>query len=147
MEGSYAFIADGQMGLVTVDISDPEGILPISGWCDTQGYAKDVTVSAGMAYVADGYSGVAVIDVSDPRSPEFVKEHDTSGYSSRITHYDNVLMVADRSGGLLIFDISNLNDPVPIGTIDFSYADGLAVADGTVFVADKYKGLCIITEE
>ena len=147
LEGSYVYIADGQMGLATVDVSQIEGILPISGWCDTPGYARDVTILGDVAYVADGYSGVAIIDVTDPSAPEYVDEFDTSGYTSRIARYGERLIVADRSGGLIVLDVVDDATLSTAGSIDFSYADGLAEGEGQIYVADKYSGLCVVLEE
>ncbi|RJP23130.1 MAG: hypothetical protein C4520_06870, partial [Candidatus Abyssobacteria bacterium SURF_5] len=53
VSGSYAYIADGAVGLRIVDVTDPTSPF-VAGSIDTPGYAQSVAVSGSYAYIADG---------------------------------------------------------------------------------------------
>lgn len=64
LSGGIAYVADGNAGLVVINITS----LQVLGGANTPGAASDVAVSGTHAYVADG-SGLEVIDVTNPASP------------------------------------------------------------------------------
>ena len=68
VEGRRAYVADGDAGLLIVDVSHPESPTPL-GRLALPGFAWDVAVEGSHAFVAGGSSGVHVIDVGDPRNP------------------------------------------------------------------------------
>ena len=78
VEGSYAYVADGDSGFQVIDLSNPASP-QIVGSVDTPGYTYDVAASGTYAYVADGYSGLQVVDVTNPASPTIVGNVGTPG--------------------------------------------------------------------
>ncbi len=93
-EGTYAYVADGAVGLSVVDFSDPSN-LRLAGRVQLEGSAKDVRVRGGHAFLALGDAGVAMIDVTDPESPVLLDTYDTSGLAAHIGVSDSLVAVAD----------------------------------------------------
>ena len=64
--GSYAYVADGGLGLQVIDVSNP-ALPTIVGFAMTQGGAVGVAVAGSYAYVAvdGGGIGLEVFDVSN----------------------------------------------------------------------------------
>jgi len=70
VEGSIAYIADGEGGLLIMDVSDPAHPFTLSR-LRTARRAQGLRLDGDLAYVADSQpnSGVQVFDVSDPCEP------------------------------------------------------------------------------
>jgi hypothetical protein len=150
LDGTKAYVADGNSGLQIIDISDP-AMLHILASIDTPNYAKNVTLSVDgtKAYVADWSSGLQIIDVSNSASPYSLASVNTSGSARSVTlSADGTkAYVADYSSGLQIIDVSNPDSPTIIASVDTpDYAHGVILsADGTkACVADGSSGLQII---
>ncbi len=94
VDGNFAYVADGALGLSIVDISDLSD-LKIIGQLPTEGSAKDVRVGNGRAFLALGDAGVAMIDVTDPSSPWLIDRYNTSGLAAHIGINDSLVAVAD----------------------------------------------------
>jgi hypothetical protein len=100
VQGDYAYVADEEIGLQVIDISNPENPSWVSR-LNTSG-AYDVFVQGGYAYVAEG-SGIQVIDVSNPENPVSVGSHDTLGSAHGVfVSGDYTAYVADGSSGLQV---------------------------------------------
>ena len=116
--GGYAYIADGEGGLVVIDVSPPEASFRVAT-LDTVGFASGIAVSNGIACVADGTNGLVVVDVSNPSFPQELAVYDTPGEAVRVVIQGSYAYVADSLGGvyggLEIVDISNPNVPVLAG--------------------------------
>jgi len=145
-----AYVADGNSGLQTIDVSDP--LNPsLLGLLDTSGTATDVTLSANgdIAYVTDGSSGLHIVDVSDPSVLLLLGTFDTDGYASGValSTDGSKAYVADGSSGLHIVNVSDPETPISWGL--FSTGDNaLAVvlsSDGSkAYVANGSSGLLIV---
>ena len=114
----YAYVADGEGGLVIINVSTPE--IPFrAGTLDTAGFASGIAVSNGIACVADGTNGLVMVDVSNPFSPQELAVYNTPGEAVRVVIQGSYAYVADSlgglDGGLEIVDISNPNVPVKAG--------------------------------
>ena len=114
MAGNYAYVADGNNGLVIVDISNPASPT-LKGSYDTAGFAEDVVVAGNYAYVADGNNGFVIIEISNPASPTLAGSYDTVGYAQDVDVAGNYAYVADGKNGFVILktDIQN-QTPAPI---------------------------------
>lgn len=140
---NFVYIADEQMGLHIIDVTDPYNPDSI-GWCDTPGRANDVFVLGNYAYVADGSMGLQIIDISVPKEPKLVGNYNTSGYAMKVFVYDNYAYVADRKNGLLIIDVSNPSSPFIVGKCNTPYANSVYVTENYVYLADRDEGLVVI---
>ena len=145
-----AYVADGNSGLQTIDVSDP--LNPsLLGLLDTSGTATDVTLSAdgGIAYVTDGSSGLHIIDVSDPSNLVLLGVFDTDGYASGValSTDDSKAYVADGSSGLQIINVSDPASPTSWGlfsTGDNALSVALSSDSSKAYVANGYSGLLIV---
>lgn len=94
--GNYAYVADGENGLVILDISGSP-IIPVSQIFTTSP-ARIITVSGTIAYVSLENGYIEIIDVSTPGIPVSLGTYNTSGSASQISvsPLTNYLHVADE---------------------------------------------------
>ena len=115
VSGGYAYVADGNGGLVVVDVSDPANPTYAGGY-DTSGYAYGVAVAGGYAYVADYNGGLVVVgpdsdgdgvvDVDDifPNDPEEWTDSDGDGVGDNSDSFPETALFKSWWGpGLIIF--------------------------------------------
>jgi hypothetical protein len=115
VDGTLAYIADGDSGVRIIDVSDPASPAE-TGSHDTPGSAYGVAVVGSLVYVADDGSGLRIIDVSDPTSPVEIGFCDTPGTAYDVTVVGHHAYVADGwSASLRIIDVSNPVSPVEVG--------------------------------
>lgn len=110
LDGDYAYLADGDAGLLIVDIADPYAPR-IVGTLDSPGFATGVCVSGTRAYVADGPLGLLIVDVSNPALPVLLGWRDTPGHARRVKVTGDFAIVADQLGGLQVMDVSEPTAP------------------------------------
>lgn len=135
VDGTYAYVANGDSGLRVVDISDPASPV-IVGSVETPGDAANVAVAGTLAYVADAESGLQVVDISNPTSPVIVGGVDTPGVATEVAVSGSHAVVADWNSGVQIVDISNPASPNIVGNVD---TPGFPIAV-TVFGIHAYVG-------
>jgi hypothetical protein len=145
--GERFYVADGQWGLAVLEMSTPWQ-LEFLGLCDTPGNARSVDVEGEYAYVADGRSGLQIIDISNPGAMDTVStivgSLNTSDYAWSVVVESDTAYVADGYGGLKIIDVGEPAHPRLIDVIDTPHAEGVAVGDGDIYVADRDWGLVIV---
>ncbi len=110
----YAYIADGEAGLVIIDVSNPASPSRI-GSVDTDGFAGGVDVSGSYAYIGDGTNGLVVVDVSIPSAPLITGSYNTTGTAARVAARSNYVYVADRDGAMPVIDVSDPYNPSKAG--------------------------------
>lgn len=148
ISGTHAYIADGDNGIIVIDISNP--VSPaISGSYATGNSVLDVAVSGNYVYAADGNS-LVIVDVTIPSSPTLAGTYDTIGFTNSVVISGNYAYVADDSkgifdgsNGLAIVDISAPSSPTLAGTYADVYAYDAAVSGNYAYVADS-SGLTIL---
>ena len=69
VDGSIAYIANYNSGLVTVDVSSPSHPDSLTQWIDGVLQCWNVQVADGYAYLAYEDSGVVILNVSNPANP------------------------------------------------------------------------------
>ncbi len=144
VSGDHAFVADGNSGLLVIDISDPT-TPTLVGSCNTPGYGWSVAVSGNHAFVGDGSSGLQVIDISDPTNPVVAGTCDTPGNAYCVTIAGDHAFVADQISGLQVIDISDPASPTIVGSCDTpGTAYGITVEGNYALIADVGSGLQII---
>ncbi|WP_214043923.1 PGF-pre-PGF domain-containing protein [Methanomethylovorans sp.] len=143
ISGGHAYVADGQGGLVAVDITDP-GASTISGTIGSI-FGSGITVSGNYAYMASGYRGLVTVDISDPTDLESLSTIGTSGYAYDVAVNGSFAYVADGDNGLVVFDLTNPGTPSIIGNCSTSgSARSIAVSGNYAYIADGANGLAIL---
>jgi hypothetical protein len=149
-DNNYLLVACGEVGFTIFDISDfQDGYndYHLVGWIDTPGYAEDVTIHPDLpvAFLACGTGGLVIVDYSDTSNVTIVGSYATGGYAKEVVYTEGKAYVTTELRGLQIIDVSNINSPMRIGTVETTFAIGLAVDDRYVYVADESEGLIIIS--
>ena len=116
VDGEYAYVADGTLGLHVFDISIPD--MPVlTGSIDLPAYSRSIVVRDGLAFIAAATGGVHIIDVTDPTNPEYAGNV-PSGYASDLAvTEDGLVLVADYDDGMYVLSGSAFMDitaPSPI---------------------------------
>lgn len=132
IDGSHAYIADRQAGLVVFDLDvDPPAIVSELGGL---GFVYAVEVQAGVAYVTSS-TGLQLIDVSDPAAPSLLGGLPL-GYSYGVAVEGSIACVARSLQGLHFVDVSDPADPVLLSVVDVGYASRIVqLVDGWAHVA------------
>ncbi len=106
------WVADGDRGVVALDLSDPSAPA-LAGEAESQGAPiRLATDGAGALYVASGAAGVEVYDVSFPLEPVFVRTVDVGGGAQDVAVEGGLLGVATQEAVVLL-DLSDPLDPAP----------------------------------
>ncbi|MFH1941930.1 MAG: LamG-like jellyroll fold domain-containing protein [bacterium] len=100
-ENPMLAVADGQNGLLLLDVSDPTPTLDRQ--LDTPGLAYDIGLKNGTAFVADGEGTVRMIDLSG--SPIQVGYYHTAGTSRGVDVRSDTLAVADGEAGVYLLKV------------------------------------------
>ncbi len=142
LAGATLYVADGEGGLATVDVSDPRAPR-VLGRVATGGVAQSVAVEPGAraAYVGAGGVGVVVVDVSRRDAPALAGRVTLDGPAGQVAVSDGRLHVAAwrdlRAYGL--------GDPLrpslvavasPRHLTEIARVTGIAARGDTVAVAD-----------
>ncbi|OJH48801.1 PGF-pre-PGF domain-containing protein [Methanohalophilus portucalensis] len=151
ISGNYAYIANGESGLVIMDISDP--FSPSStgsvylGW---RNFATDISVDGNYAYVCNEAhcsfddDGMIIIDISDPTNPFAAGSYTDSGYLFDVT-VDGNYAYATNYSDLVILDINDPKEPLFKG-IYTTPGNSLSVdiSGNYAYVADDDNGLLVL---
>lgn len=143
VDGDIAVQAVPEMGLRTVDISDPRSVKlhkVYRGLFAPAGAA----VRGRTAFVADQSEGFRVLDLADPVKPVEIGALRFAAPAMSVTLAGNVAYVAAREGGLRLIDISRPNEPRELSFIDPSddIVD-LAVTDDGLIAAGRQNGVLL----
>ena len=112
VQGSIAYIANGDGGLQTANITNPERPI-LQAQLDVVGYALSLSLLDSTLYLADGASLLS-IDISDSMNPKSKASYEVLGsaYSVAITQQAvqgserTYAYVTDYYSGMLVLDIS-----------------------------------------
>jgi len=162
MRGDWAYLAAGEAGLVTVDISDRRAPRLV-GMLNTAKQAADIEVVRtffghdlhDIAYVSDETEGVLFVDVTDPAVPTWGGGKTETYFATNIFASEPAdlqepytLFIPDGWHGLVWATAQP--DEAP-GTVTYSgdhptlgEAYGIAVRDGWGYVADNHMGLVVM---
>lgn len=144
VDGDYAYVTVGTVGLVVVDISEPSAPRQV-GACELplfDGYPLSVALSGTLAYVGQG-DDLRVIDVFSPTHPVEVGAVTINGMSATdVVVAGRYAYVAGRGAGLRVIDVFTPTAPSEVGacTTDIGYATGVDVVGDTAYVSDSAIG-------
>ncbi len=107
-DGSYAYLASYDAGLVIVDVRNPPSPRGIAS-LDVGFPPLSIQAEGSLVAVAGGLAGVALIDVSSPTAPIQVSMLRVS--ASKLAIQGRYAYLSDKDGYLRIADLSNPNSP------------------------------------
>ena len=140
--GDVAYVADTEVGLEIIDISDLTQPELIS--CYTRVSAFSVTIHNSIAYITDLNKGLVLIDISELSNPYLITIVSTPGQPNDVVISDDRLYIADGSKGICRLNIENPKRPVLIDSIQTSkYARHVIINNQHAYVADT-GGLNIV---
>lgn len=97
--GDLAYVANGESGLMLVDISAPEEPYILSS-LNLPGYVTSLRVDGDRAYVISRYSGLHTVDVSDLHSPILLSSVNISDLYGAPQRYKELLYLGNRYMGV-----------------------------------------------
>ncbi len=138
-----AFVADDEVGLIILDISDPAALREV-GHYPTRGPLKRIAVSGTLAYLGlEG--GLIILDITDPAKPIRVGVWSTSNPVRDLVVQGTTVFVLEAGKGLEILDVRQPGNPVLVGSHAWVMdAVALDVQGDYVFLANGARGLQVI---
>jgi len=141
--GNFAYVANGNPGLVVVDVSDPTH-LEVRGQVDTPWVAWRLAAAGSLVYVADDDGGFQIVDVADPDLPVLRGRVSSFGDAYDVALTGHHAYVAASGNGVVVIDVADPDQPLLVRTVDtVGYAYGVCVAGDRLYVADSWNGLLI----
>jgi len=149
LKDNYIYMAQGEGGLLVVDISDPTDPQIAAVATDgVRGYSSKIAIKDSVVYLTASSFGINVINVADPLAPVPSVENLNVKPAKGIHIMDDYMFVAVSEVGV---KVASLNSPNPIypqvrGTI---YSPGYAqetttTSDSTLlFIASGEMGLSL----
>lgn len=155
VDGDEAYVANVEIGIRRVDISNPEDRAPTRGIQQTIRRTNDNTerhevldrpaaieVVDEFGFVADQNAGLRILDLSEPDTLRIVGTVDTPDRALDVAVSGNTAFVADRYAGIRVIDVSDPFAPREIGFWDDDqHAVQVSRVDGELFLADRQNGL------
>jgi alpha-tubulin suppressor-like RCC1 family protein len=141
MAGGFAYVADGEAGLLIVDLTDPRSPQVAAG-LGLHAIARHVEISGTVAYVAtDG--GLFTVGLDGGVSPALL-----GAFTDEAVHavaVQGTLAYAATGRGLLVLDVTDPARPRPVGECRLDAAAvGVSVSGATALVADGEAGLAVV---
>jgi hypothetical protein len=144
---SLLYIAQGEGGLIIIDISDPQNPETVSVTTeDARGYSSKIALLDTVVYMAAGTFGITVIDAGNPLAPVVTVSNLGTKPARNVHVFGNFLFTANSEQGVKISDISYSTQPDPRGgvnTIGYAYGLDNSADSSLLFVACGEMGLSI----
>jgi len=142
VDGNYAYIAAGSLGLVVYDIGTVPGMTQVGG-LNLGGDAREIRKSGNYLYITGPYgSEVWVVDVSTPTSPTLAGSVTMSGSAKgQDVEVSSGTALVSCPEGLVILDVSDPSSPAELSRTDPTDDPYAACFDGNyAYVATKVSG-------
>jgi hypothetical protein len=154
-EGSMLYTVDSTGLLNTIDISSGQMVLRGSTSSLFVGSTGKIFVGDGIVYVSVAFGGYATFDVSNPDRPSFLASGGGKGiFSNAIALNGSGLGVAvgESTFGINLLQLVDSSDPTNVNGFITSFTlpanpFGVAIGEGTAFVADGTAGLQVVNYE
>ncbi len=151
INGTFAYVADGDSGLQILDISSPNS--PTTRGKLSLGIpANDIEVVGNYAFLGCGEISLSgylkVVNVADPDAPVLVGSAGTTSTAGALELRGHYLFITDRNTGFEIFDVSDPADPKIVGF--YNHSSSILSNDITVngqyayLAGDYYMGLVVV---
>ncbi|MBL7034052.1 MAG: T9SS type A sorting domain-containing protein [Candidatus Delongbacteria bacterium] len=119
---TLAFLIDGHQGLHVVNVADPTQPVEI-GSCMVPSTSWGVAAGSEWVYVASNQ--LHVVDITPPQSPWVHSSWSPDCYATGVEIHNEHIWVTSNSG-LFIASIANPAYPAAVGSLEDSYANGIA---------------------
>lgn len=135
-QGNYLYLAQGEGGLLIIDIGNPVEPQIVSSTSENvRGYSTKIEIVDSVVYLAAGTFGVSVLNVVNPETPQ-VKATNLGIKPARNLHImEKYLLTAISEQGV---NVSNINNPefpdIRGGVQTPGYAYGLTTHDTTLLL-------------
>ena len=147
IDNNLAFVAQGEGGLMIINISDPKSPTAISIVNEgMKGYANKVSRKDSVLYIASGGFGVSVVNAADPENPQITATNLALKPAKNFLVMGNFLFTSVAEYGVQISEISYSTQPdIRGGTDTPGYAQGIcSSADSNyLLVANGEMGLAV----
>ncbi len=147
IDDKYAYICQGEGGLVILNIENPQNPIKVSQISEgVRGYSAKILRKDTIIFIAAGDFGITVLNISNRSNPIVISSNLNMKPAKNINIYGNYLFTAVSEQGVKIANISNPSEPDIRGTINTTgYARGSIVSSDTnkLFVACGEMGLSI----
>jgi len=109
--GQLACVAEGAVGMHTVDVADITDMRRL-GTVGTRDAALDVEIVDDIAFVAEGAAGVKAVELDLPGGPADDAWFDLPGETNSVTYHGGRLYVTTKEGGLWIVSTQHFSPAV-----------------------------------
>lgn len=134
-----AYVADGSLGLVTLDLTDPAAPTVASTLASAGSPVRIDIDTDGTLYVAAGYSGLEVYDTTNPLAPTLIATVDVGGSALDVAVHDGLVGVTTQEAVVLL-DIGRAGSPSSPEPFAYEETEQFAMSldadDGTWVVGD-----------
>ena len=142
VDGDRAYVANGFVGLVVVDLSDSDTPVVLGTYeVVSQGQTVSVAMAGDLVLTTNNQTGLNAFDVADPTAPKLLSSWLTGGYSRDVAGMNHLGLVADQPDGLHVIDLS---DPLAPLEASIHFADGettqliaRSASTSTAFIVDS----------
>jgi hypothetical protein len=141
LDGTNAFVAAGEAGLLIFDVSQ-SAAPALVGQCASDSYVFDVALAGNYAFVLDYYYGLTVFDVRNRAQPTPIGG-DAALVATDLAVVGNYAYLVDSEAGLVVLDVSNPVDTLRVGQCEAVGAYGVVVAGHYAYVTAE-EGLLIL---
>ena len=154
-DGSHLFVADGERGMVVLDVTGPdslversavalpaEGALPIP---PIDPPPLSLQARAGYVYMAAVNHDLVVVDVRDPSTPRIAATLSLPGDSMDVRLHGDFAYLAQEPIGVAVVDIASPAAPRELSIVELpGCPHALALSDGRAVVTLVGQGLALI---
>ncbi len=136
IKDNLAYIAQGEVGLMVVDVADPGNPETVSVKSDdVRGYSSKIAMKDSVVYIAAGTFGVTVLNVSNPAEPVVTASNLSIKPAKNLYVMGDFLFTPISEQGLKVSDISYPTQPDIRGnTKTPGYAHDIGVTSDTNFM-------------
>jgi len=151
IDDGLAYIAQGEGGLMIIDISNPKKPVTVSIKNEgIRGYSAKIAKKDTAIYLAAGSYGVSVINVADPSNPDVSAANVGIKPSKNLLVFGDYMYTPISEQGVKISDVSYPTQPDPRGVTNTNgYAHDVAITSDTnnMLVACGEMGLSVFNIE
>jgi hypothetical protein len=149
---SHLLVADGNNGLVVLDVTNPASMSILSK-ISTGGFARKVIINnaADVAFVASEKS-LVIVNISSLASPLIVANHSVGDNANDVylsQDQSKIFMAIDNTG-VIILDVTNLQQPNVVSSFNtpgYSKAILVSESDGLIYVSDSFTGIRVFQND
>ena len=133
---SIAYIADSNLGLIIISISNPYNPFELSRF-QTDSYPLNVKVLGSIAYVADSYDGLEIISIADPTNPTLVGSYEECNAWDVTIFNEHAFVVEYSPPNIHIISVSDPANPILKSRYSphfWGYPYTLSIHQGNAFI-------------